>query len=74
MASCPNRNKFCFVCGLYAPSGHNRSISKNFEEAFTNYFKLELVHSWYKPNVVCITCSSDMLSWNKNKSNRLKYV
>lgn len=77
MFICPNRTRFCFVCGLFAPTSHNRKITDSLEKAFFAYFKLNVVQKWYKPNVVCLACHKFLLEWIKHKEdnrNIMKYV
>lgn len=72
--NCPNRNRFCYVCGLFAPAKHNRNITNKIITAFEGYFKIAYVPNlWYIPEVVCDYCHRSLSGWN-NKTHRSKFV
>ena len=76
---CPNRNNFCYLCGLFVSPKYSRSISKSFVEGFEGYFVMFYVPNlWYAPEIVCYYCYRAMVAWkydeNKRKKYRIKYV
>lgn len=73
---CSNRNHFCYVCGLFAPTKHMRNISKSFVNAFEEFFVISYVPNlWYSPEVVCDYCYRALMGAKcvKNR-HKLKYV
>lgn len=72
--NCPNRNNFCYVCGLFAPQTHMRSITKNTVMAFEACFFISYVlNLWYTPETVCDYCYR-YLNGLKSKFRTFKYI
>lgn len=73
--TCVYRDKFCLVCGLYAPKNKMRIVTSNFTKAYQSYFSVKLpLNQWYIPNVVCFYCYFGLLkSYSQNFLN-FKYV
>lgn len=54
---CPNRNKFCVVCGLYVSLKKSRNITKTFVKSYEKYFLVNFpLKQWYVPEVACDYC------------------
>lgn len=74
---CPNRNKFCVVCGLFVPNQKSRKITKTFVECYEQYFLINFVPKvWYQPEVVCGYCYRGILGSNSVNRHQhpMKYV
>lgn len=56
---CENRNKFCYVCGLFTDGKHQRIFACN-SKVVQTYNKLfnrsYQSSSWYEPEILCISC------------------
>lgn len=71
---CPNRNSFCYVCGLFTPTKHSRNLTRTIVEAYEGYFVTTYrANLWYVPDIVCDYCHRSLSGW-KNKTHRSKYV
>lgn len=76
---CPNKNKFCFVCGLFTPKNKSRAVSKSFKLAYTKYFNKKIRNKiWFIPEIVCSYCYSGLMTWlplstTDKEHNALKY-
>lgn len=69
---CPNRNKFCVVCGLFVPFNKKQKITKAFVDKYEEYFLINMVpNTWYIPEVACNYCYKGLL---RSKQYRIKYV
>lgn len=73
---CPNRNKFCIVCGFFVPPNKKRNITKGFVNCYESYFVLNLLKSWYVPEIVCDYCYRGVLRSQNTKQthNSIKYI
>lgn len=59
---CDNRNKFCYICGLFIDKQHRVKLETNkaVKDAFNHFFDREYEKSvWYEPN----TCHRYTSSW-----------
>lgn len=67
---CPNRNRFCFVCGLLAPQKNRRDLTKHTIEGFEGYF-LTAYNSylWYTPDVICDYCRRCLEEWSEKHTS-----
>lgn len=67
---CGNRNKFCFVCGKFAPSNVrcSRPINDQIENAYRTRYNTPMTQYWYTPEVVCMYCRNGLLK------NNIKYT
>lgn len=74
--NCPNRNHFCFVCGLYGPTKNFRNITRSVVTGYEGYFVVAYVPNlWYVPEVVCDYCYRGLVEWKgHNSKHHLKYV
>lgn len=69
---CPNRNKFCIVCGLFVPLNKGQNITKAFVDMYEEYFLINMVpKAWYIPEVTCNYCYKGLL---RSKQYPIKYV
>lgn len=73
---CPNRNFFCYVCGLFVISKYKRNITKSVVESFEGYFVATYIPNlWYVPEVVCDYCYRGLIGWKtSSERHRMKYV
>lgn len=74
---CPNRNKFCVVCGLFVPLKKSRKVSKKFVENYEKYFLINYIPNvWYVPEVACDYCYRCIIGSNciEPKQHPMKYV
>lgn len=72
---CPNVDRFCFVCGLYADLQHKRPFSQVLE-AYLEYFGDNCstpTGAWYTPDVVCVTCYVHLKQWKKDGTRAMAY-
>ena len=53
---CPNRDRFCLVCGLFTPKDRQEKITDLVMATYKSYFNVKLVKKWYIPNIMCSTC------------------
>lgn len=64
---CDNRNKFCFICGLFLDKNHRLKLEKNIAvvDGYNDFFKLNYTISdrWYEPEFACVECSSKFKKW-----------
>lgn len=70
---CENRNKFCYICGLFVDKKHRLHFKKNeaVVKAFNSFFNRSYLFSnWYEPEYVCSTCSLELKKWKYGKLNR----
>lgn len=70
--SCPFRDKFCFVCGMFAPPNHMHQITENFELGYEDFFDKVVVPTWYKPNVSCDYCYRCMVAYHSGSDRDFK--
>lgn len=59
---CPNRDRFCMLCGLYTPKSHMRPITPSFVKGYEEYFKLKYSPNLYVPQIVCDYCYRAILA------------
>lgn len=82
---CPNRNKFCVVCGLFVPLNKIRKITKKFIECYEKYFLVNFTAKvWYVPEFSCEYCyrciygsiygQQIIYESAKRNANQMKYV
>lgn len=65
---CPNRDRFCFICGLFAPPKNRRDLTKHTIAGFEGYFLTAYnPYLWYTPNVVCDYCRRGLEGWNEKQ-------
>lgn len=65
---CPNKNRFCFVCGLLAPQKKSRNLTKYVIEGFEGYFLCNYnPYLWYAPDVICDYCRRALEGWREKK-------
>lgn len=73
---CPNKNKFCYVCGLFAPPKHLRCINTSVVIRFEEYFVVSYVPNlWYVPEVICDYCYRCLNGYKSGSDvHKMKYV
>lgn len=73
---CPNRNHFCYVCGLFIDANHKRPLSKAALKGFTQTFSVNFVpYLWYTPEVMCDYCYRNLIGKSKTQGKlHFKYV
>lgn len=75
---CPNRNSFCYVCGLFTPSKHSRNFTKTAVKGFELYFLRPFQPNlWYTPQIICeycYRCLNKIASKADTTTHRIRYV
>lgn len=73
---CPNRNLFCYVCGLHTPPDKSRFITKTVVKGFEKFFIMPfLPNKWYAPEKICDYCRRSLSAIaSDDKRHPLKYV
>lgn len=80
--SCPNRNNYCYVCGLFVNKSkrHRRNITETICKSYEKLYLTEVVtNSWYRPEVVCEYCNRNLHAYHHNGQSpnitfHMKYV
>lgn len=55
--NCPNREKFCILCGQFAPVGYKSVITDLWRAKYESLFVIvNCPRDWYVPNTACETC------------------
>lgn len=60
---CDNRNKFCYICGLFTDISHRRDFKNNIGvvEVYNKVFNRSFDTSrWYEPEFVCQYCCNTL--------------
>lgn len=71
--SCPRKNSFCYICGLFVPNSSYkfRMCNEELNSAYRLYFGNEVfVDAWYAPDICCQSCRRILLGWKKGESYR----
>lgn len=73
---CPNRNKFCYVCGLFTAAKNSRNLSDTIIKLYETFFDTKyLPNPTYAPEIICGTCRLGLSAWEKDdKDHRMKFV
>lgn len=74
---CPNKNKFCVLCGLFVPKNKSRNVTTTFLKKYEEYFFINFPQNfWYVPTVACEYCYRCMngLTQDAKNRHRMKYV
>lgn len=68
---CPNKNSFCYVCALYTPKTHARSMTKAIISGFEKYFVTLYVSKPHTPENACENCYRRLTAVENNKETEI---